>query len=80
MHTIETCDFCKTRLAIKQVIANGTREELVAKLREVESRMWEAEASVDYHEAIMDGSWPTSVRILSNALEKAKALKRVTTV
>lgn len=40
---------------------------------------WEdAETDASYYRAILDGSWPSAVEQLTEALEKAKALREMT--
>ncbi len=50
-------------------------KELEAEIVKLRNDYVNVADDLNYHQAIFDGSWPTSVEILERVLAKAKALK-----
>ena len=71
---------CKCRLCIRHrrmdsLRKRGTRKQLVAALDELMNHLCDVEADLNYHQVIMDGSWPSSVEQLQKALKRARKVK-----
>lgn len=70
------CDLCKRYRDVRAMIQSGTREELCQLVTELSNQLVEVECDLNYQSAILDGSWPNSVKLLQKALAKAKAFKK----
>jgi len=55
------------------VVREGSREELCKLIDELSDQLLEVEYDRDYRAAILDGSWPSAVTLLREALAKAEA-------
>lgn len=70
------CEFCKlSRLRTEALKSQNL--EFVKGVMDKFSLLWlNTDFDKGYCEAILDGSWPSAERILSESLEKAKQLNR----
>lgn len=65
------CNVCQTLRRWRTVLQIDTPEKEAVFNEIVET--WENESmDADYYRAIMDGSWPSAVELLENALDKAR--------
>lgn len=67
------CDLCRRHRHIRKVVREGSREELCKLIDELSDQLLEVEYDRDYRAAILDGSWPSAVTLLREALAKAEA-------
>lgn len=70
------CRLCARRREIAAIVETGTREQLVATIRELQSDLCSAEEDQSYYRAILDGSWPTATQQLCDALGNAVRNKK----
>ena len=54
------------------IIEKRDVNELITLVNDLEDYRLDLEADIEYYHCIMDGSWPSSVEQLTNALDKAK--------
>lgn len=66
------CSWCKRHKRYKLLMANGSRARLRALLREVYEELNNVEAEIEMANVVLDGSWPTAVEQLEDALKIAK--------
>lgn len=66
------CDFCKLADRVDATIQKGDHREMVALINDLLDMYVNVDADLDYEKAVADGSWPQSVEILTNRLEKAR--------
>lgn len=69
------CYYCKTHRELHQAHREYNVEKLYKIAEELGGRLLNAEFDSDYRGLVLAGEWPDSVRILTLALEKAKAKK-----
>lgn len=67
------CDLCRRHRHIRATIKSGAREELCKLIDELSDQLLEVEDDRDYYAAILDGSWPSAVELLQQALKEAEA-------
>ena len=65
------CDICKRHQRIKDIVASRDPDKLIAMVNELADALASTEMDLNYDECILDGSWPSAVYILENALCKA---------
>lgn len=66
------CLFCRRYKRYREVMANGSRSKLRKFLTDVFEHLYNVEAELDLANAVLDGSWPTAVEQLEEALKTAK--------
>jgi hypothetical protein len=66
------CRICERGRSIHRVKVLGCREELTALVDELHEELGNTEEDLNYKTAILDGSWPQAVELLTAALERAK--------
>ena len=72
-----TCNFCNLARHVDDVCFSGTRDEQATLIRELHNLYEQTRADVNYSQAILDGSWPQAIQILTEKLENAKKLKEL---
>lgn len=65
------CKHCKRSIRIDLILNEGSNDQLKALVHELLNDLRQVEEDLNYHQAILDGSWPSSVRQLKQALAKA---------
>lgn len=66
------CDHCKFSRRANEILELNNISTLKSFIHELLNLLIQTEADLNYHQAILDGSWPTSVSQLRRALEKAE--------
>ena len=74
MHNKETCHICKQSEMVKRIQSKLPERE-AKEFRDFVNEYVNIEMDLNYHQAIMDGSWPSAVEQLTDALEKAKRIR-----
>lgn len=72
------CHFCERRRKIQKVIYCGKdnrRSELIQLVLDLHEALCYSEEEGEVDKAILDGSWPSSVKQLTKGLEKAKKIR-----
>lgn len=64
------CEWCDKLRRVESVIARRDPDELVALVEELYTDNFNVALDVEYHEVILDGSWPGARDILTRALAK----------
>lgn len=67
------CDLCRRHRHIRKVVREGSRDDLCKLINELTDQLLETECDLNYRTAILDGSWPSAVTLLREALAKAEA-------
>ena len=70
------CDWCKLSDRIKAAKASTDSEEAKDMIDYLANELIMTSEDNNYHDAIMDGSWPSAVEQLERALENAKNVRR----
>lgn len=71
------CFACKLHRKMKRTMKNGSHQQKNRLIKELGELWLNTSEDLDYHQAIADGSWPTSVEILTHWLEKATVRKGI---
>lgn len=71
-HTICNCKLCVYSRKVSSVIRGKNINELVGTISDLMDANFNIGADLEYLQAIMDGSWPSSAELLERALKKAK--------
>ena len=66
------CDLCLRAVRIQRDITSGSKRRLRKRVDSLHETLVHTEMYRDYLEAIMNGSWPSAVEQLTEALENAK--------
>jgi hypothetical protein len=69
------CRSCKRHAFYKLVLANGSRQQIRRMFDDIVDCLLHAEDDLNYHQCILDGSWPTAVKQLEEALANAKKMR-----
>lgn len=64
------CSHCTESRAWNEIVARGDVAELRALIEELRNRLAETEEDLSYHEAILEGSWPSSYEQLERVMGK----------
>lgn len=67
------CPLCARHRHVRSTIQSGTRDDLCKLINELTDQLLETECDLNYRTAILDGSWPSAVTLLREALAKAEA-------
>jgi len=70
------CDHCKLSAEIERVRKTGDFADAMKMVDYLSNELVQSQADENYHSAIMEGSWPSSVEILTRALANAKNFQR----
>ena len=70
------CSWCKLYRRKNETVGQKDPDELVALVEELFELYNHVEAEYNHLNAIMDGSWPSSVETLESNLLKAKAIRK----
>ena len=73
-HNKKTCHVCKESAMFNRILSRLPKRE-AKELREFLNYYVNIAMDLNYHQAIMDGSWPSAVEQLTEALEKAKKIR-----
>lgn len=65
------CRWCKLSRRARRTMLNGSRPQMRKLINELMNRLCDVEDDLNYHQAILDGSWPSSVQTLTGALQIA---------
>jgi len=66
------CDYCKLSRRVHDAIDSRDPDKLIEILTEVMNHLCDVEFDRDYDHCILDGSWPSAVEQLEEALKNAK--------
>lgn len=66
-----TCQICQRSDRIDLIVERGNVSELREMVRELQDSLCHTEDELNYRMAILDGSWPSAVELLMNALFRA---------
>lgn len=66
------CKLCNEHAFIREAIANRDVDKLIALLEKMSNDICNISMDANYNECILDGSWPSSIRQLEEALVKAR--------
>lgn len=69
------CEICARYQRFRMVMSSGSRVKLRQLARAIFDELYSVEEDLEYKNAILDGSWPTAVEHLEEALRAAKAKK-----
>lgn len=67
------CRLCNRDRQVGEILATKDVDKITQLLRETYEMLQYAEHDLNWHQAIMDGSWPQAVQILEQALKRAIA-------
>ena len=69
------CPICTRIYKAKDIARRGDVEELRTLVDDLLYRLINAETDAEYYRSILDGTWPRSIEVLRNSLEKASEKK-----
>lgn len=70
------CPLCLRHRRMDSLIKRGNRKQLCEAVEELLDHLCDVEADLNYHQVIMDGSWPSAVEQLQKSLKRAKLLAK----
>ena len=66
------CRWCKLSRRARRTMLNGSRPQMRRLINELMNCLINTSDDLNYDQAILDGSWPGSVEILTRALARAE--------
>lgn len=66
------CKICSGHKKVQETIKSRDVDKLIKLVTKLEDENFNLGFELDYLNAIMEGSWPSSVKILTAALKRAK--------
>lgn len=73
------CRICKRTKRVKKILESRKPTELRRLVEELFDELMQVEDDLNYHQAILDGSWPSAETQLEAALVKAREINAVET-
>lgn len=68
------CQFCRDYKWLNEELLPAVPEQHRSRLEQFFGTAWAIDEELDYKKSILDGTWPSSVTQLEQALANAKAL------
>lgn len=72
VHNQCNCRLCTYSRKVREIKKRGNVDEMKATIDDLMDANYNIGADLEYAEAVLNGSWPSSVEQLERALEKAK--------
>lgn len=69
------CAICVRVRKLRMVLKNGSRNQIIKFVTGIMDDLCEAEADLDWHRCVMNGSWPTAEEVLTSSLASVRKKK-----
>jgi hypothetical protein len=70
-----TCRICKLSRRIKSVRESGTMRQKNILIRDLSESLFNTEHDLDWHQSVLNGSWPQAEEILTRSLVSARKIR-----